>query len=86
LFSLDGEAMTAFRITTAILALLGSAWIIWDLRWRGVYIVGMIVATVFVERWATQIGWNRVLSVLAFIAVAAFLGFRFFGLATPRRR
>ena len=78
--------MTAFRIITSVLAFVAVAWIIWDLRWRGVYIVGMIVASVFVERWATQIGWNRLLSVLAFITVAAFLGFRFFGLATPRRR
>ena len=78
--------MSAFRIIVAVVALLGGAWIIWDLRWRGAYIVGMIIASVFVERWATQIGWNRLFTVLAFIAVAALLGFRLFGPVTPRRR
>ena len=78
--------MTAFRITVAALAVLGSAWIIWDLRWRGVYIVAMVIAAVFVERWARQTGWNPVLPVIAFVLVATLLGFRLFGRATMRKR
>jgi hypothetical protein len=78
--------MTAFRITVAVLALLGSAWIIWDFGWRGVYIVGIIIAAVFVERCATHTGWNPVLPVAFFVLVATLLGLRLFGRATMRKR
>jgi L-asparagine transporter-like permease len=86
LFSLDGDTVTAFRITIVVLGLLGSTWIIWDLGWRGVYIVGMIIAAVFVERWATHTDWNPVLAVAAFVLVATLLGFRLFGRATMTKR
>jgi hypothetical protein len=78
--------MTAFRITVAVVAVLGSAWIVWDLGWRGVYIVTMVIVAVFVERWATQIGWNPILPVAAFVLVATLLGFRLFGRAAIRKR
>ena len=59
---------------------------IWNLRWRGVYIVGMIIAVVFVERWSAQIGWNPVLPVLAFVLMATLLGHRLFGGVPARKR
>ena len=78
--------MLAFKITVAVLAFVGSAWIIWDLGWRGVYIVSMILVAILIERGASQIGWNPLFPVAAFIVAATLLGFRLFSRTIPRRR
>ena len=44
----------------------------------------MIIAAVFVERWASQTGWNPALPVAIFVLASTLLGFRLFGRANEK--
>ena len=70
--------MGAYRLIIIVLALVLCSWLVWRGGWRGVYIVGFIVAAYLVERWSARVGLNPLLAVALFVAVGTYVGFRVF--------
>jgi len=78
--------MSAFRIVLAVLAILGSSWMIWRYRWCGAYLVALIVIGTLIDAWTKPLGapYNAAIFVL-FLLVGGGVGFYFFTLPAWRR-